>query len=130
MICFSGWRRTLYRPGSRFRSWAAWSNRSIMASKGFSSARNVSLSGRMIAGGDGGLIAGSLMSLAHQWGLGTCGGGGGQHVVERLLHGPALTLPADAEHRDQRFRGPFRPAAAELHELGSAHVCTPATSNH
>src|SRR2546423_15660322 len=47
-----------------------------MASKGFSSARNVSLSGRMIAGGDGGLIAGSLMSLVHQWGRGTCGGGG------------------------------------------------------
>src|SRR5437868_14052517 len=69
MICFSGLRRTLYRPGSRFRSCAAWSNRSIMASKGFSSARNVSLSGRMIAGGAGGLIAGSLMSLAHQWGL-------------------------------------------------------------
>src|SRR2546430_1116591 len=69
MICFSGLRRTLYRPGSRLRSCAAWSNRSIMASKGFSSARNVSLSGRMIAGGAGGLIAGSLMSLAHQWGL-------------------------------------------------------------
>src|SRR2546421_6732186 len=115
MICFSGWRRTLYRPGSRFRSWAAWSNRSIMASKGFSSARNVSLSGRMIAGGDGGLIAGSLMSLAHQWGLGTCGGG--QHRVQRLLEGPAVTLPADAEHRDQRFRGPFRPAAPELHGI-------------
>src|SRR5437660_6503930 len=115
MICFSGWRRTLYRPGSRFRSWAAWSNRSIMASKGFSSARNVSLSGRMITGGDCGLIAGSLMSLAHLWGLGASQRR--QGGVQRLLEHPAVTLPADAKHRDQRLRDPFRPAAAKLHGI-------------
>src|SRR2546423_7032444 len=115
MICFSGWRSTLYRPGSRFKSCAAWSNRSIMASKGFSSARNVSLSGRMMTGWDGGLIAGSLMSLAHSEVSGTAGRG--QHGVQRLLERPAVTLPADAEHRDQRFRDPFRPAAAELHGI-------------
>src|SRR5437763_16488253 len=84
-----------------------------MASKGFSSARNVSLSGRMIVGGDGGLIAGSLMSLVHQWGRGTCGEGGPARRRAPAL-GPALPLPADAEHPDQRLRGPFRPAAAEL----------------
>src|SRR5256886_1199454 len=115
MICFSGLRRTLYRPGSRLRICAAWSNRSIMASKGFSSARNVSLSGRMITGGDCGLIAGSLMSLAHLWGLGASQRR--QGGVQRQLQHPAVTLPADAEHRDQRFRDPFRPAAAKLDGL-------------
>src|SRR2546421_7746378 len=115
MICFSGWRRTLYRPGSRFRSWAAWSNRSIMASKGFSSARKVSLSGRMIAGWDAGLIAGSLISLAHQWASGTSRRG--QHAVHRLLERPAVTLPADAEHRDQRLRHSRRPPPPELHGI-------------
>src|SRR4029077_8118654 len=115
MICFSGLRRTLYRPGSRFRSCAAWSKRSIMASNGFSSARNVSLSGRMIAGWDCGFIAGSLMSLAYQWGLGTSGRS--QHGVQRLLECRAILLPADTEHRDQRLRDPLRPAAAELHGI-------------
>src|SRR5256886_712717 len=115
MICFSGLRRTLYRPGSRLRSCAAWSNRSIIASKGFSSARNVSLSGRMIAGEDCGLIAGSLMSLAHLWSLGASQRR--QGGVQRLLEHPAVTLPADAKHRDQRLRDPFRPAAAKLHGI-------------
>src|SRR2546430_8978413 len=115
MICLSGLRRTLYRPGSRLRSCAAWSNRSIIASKGFSSARNVFLSGRMIAGGDCGLFAGSLMSLAHLWSLGASQRR--QGGVQRLLEHPAVTLPADAKHRDQRLRDPFRPAAAKLHGI-------------
>src|SRR5213592_2688395 len=66
MICFSGLRSTLYRPGSRLSTLAAWSKRSIIASNGFSSARKVSFSGRMIAGEGGGaapvFVAGSLIA--------------------------------------------------------------------
>src|SRR3989442_15917181 len=100
MICFSGLRRTLYRPGSRFNSWAAWSKRSIIASNGFSSARKVSLSGR-IRGCAGDLIAGSLISLVWTRGSGT--GGRAEHGVQRLLQRPAVPFPADGEHRDQRL---------------------------
>src|SRR5687768_3736690 len=48
VISFSACRSTLYRPGSRSSSSAARSKRDIIASKGFTSLRKRSLSGRTI----------------------------------------------------------------------------------
>src|SRR5678816_654590 len=71
-ICFSGCRSTLYRPGSRSSSSAARSKRDIIASKGFSSFRKRSLSGRTIRS------VGSLRSVVMRCETGRLAGGGGR----------------------------------------------------
>src|SRR3954468_4732640 len=102
MICFSGWRSTLYRPGSRSRSWAARSNRDIIASNGFSSFRKRSLSGMTI------LSVGSRRSVAMRgrtWAGGTGSWGSGnpcreddlergvEHRTSALDHGTLRNIP-------------------------------------
>src|SRR5712671_4774833 len=112
MICFSGLRRTLYRPGSSERSLAAWSNRSIMDSNGFSSARKVSFSGRMPARCASDLIAGSLISLVA--GLWFRNARQLQRRVEGLLQVPPVALPVDRERRHQGLGGLVGPSAPQF----------------
>src|SRR2546422_6913041 len=123
MICFSGLRRTLYRPGSSLSSCAAWSKRSIIASNGFSSARKVSFSGRIICRSV--WIAGSLMILAS----GSVPTG---HSVQSVFQHRAVPLPLDGKPRDQRLGHVARPPAAELHGvlLSDYNIIRPGRASH
>src|SRR3989449_11299310 len=123
MICFSGLRRTLYRPGSSWSSCAAWSKRSIIASNGFSSARKVSFSGRSICRSV--WIAGSLMILAS----GSVPTG---HSVQSVFQHRAVPLPLDGKPRDQRLGHVARPPAAELHGvlLSDYNIIRPGRASH
>src|SRR6266571_879664 len=114
MICFSGLRRTLYRPGSRLSSCAAWSKRSIIASNGFSSARNMSLSRPMMRC-DSVLIAGSLMGTGV--GVSVSGTRRLEHRVQRALDCTAVRLPADGQDRDEGLGSIRRPPLAQLHRV-------------
>src|SRR2546427_10962369 len=115
MICFSGLRRTLYRPGSRLRSLAAWSKRSIIASNGFSSARKVSLSGRMSTRGSVARAVSLMGSWSRSLGSKTAGHHGQR--IQRLHDRLAVVLPPDGQDRHQRLARVGRPPVAQFHSI-------------